>query len=303
MIFLTIFKLVRGFNLLLITVTLILIQYFLFKTFQIQSILNNYQFLLLLFSVLFIASAGYIFNDITDLEGDKINKPNKILPSKIITIEEAKSYYLIFNTLGITLGIILGLSLKNPSLSLLFITTSIILYLYSKKLKQSFLVGSIAIAALTAFTVVILLFFTKNLFITGSLQFVGFKIIVLLAFFSFWINLLREIIKDIEDINGDYKLNRKTLPIVLGISRTTITLKYMGLFTILALLLVVFLLKTYTLIIIYLIIFVVLPLSYLVLKLNENNNKKQFTKFSKLLKIVQFFGVFTIVIIAIFYKI
>lgn len=299
----TIFKLIRGFNLLLIAITLLLIQFLLFNTFNIQSVLNLFQFAILLLSVLLISSAGYIVNDITDLEGDKINKPYKELVSGAISIENAKIYYKVLNTIGIALGVILGLSLKNPSLSLLFIGTSIVLYFYSKKLKQLFLIGSLVIAALIAFTVLFLLFFVKNYNDYGTFEFTGIQILLALAFFSFLFNLLREIIKDIEDINGDYKLNRKTLPIVLGISRTKSLLKYIGLFTITALLLIVFFFKTYTVIISYLIFFILLPLTYFVFKLKTANAKKQFSILSSLLKLIQLFGVFIIVIIAIFYDI
>lgn len=299
----TIFKLIRGFNLLLIAITLLLIQFLLFNTFNIQSVLNFYQFAILLLSVLLISSAGYIVNDITDLEGDKINKPYKVLVSGAISVENAKIYYKVLNTIGIALGVILGLSLKNPSLSLLFIGTSIVLYFYSKKLKQLFLIGSLVIAALIAFTVLFLLFFVKNYDAYGTFEFTGVQILLALAFFSFLFNLLREIIKDIEDINGDYKLNRKTLPIVLGISRTKSLLKYIGLFTITALLLIVFFFKTYTIIISYLIFFILLPITYFVFKLKTANAKKQFSILSSLLKLIQLFGVFIIVIIAIFYDI
>jgi 4-hydroxybenzoate polyprenyltransferase len=250
-----------------------------------------------------ISSAGYIVNDINDLEGDKINKPNKVLALGTISIENAKIYYRVLNTLGIALGVILGFSLKNPSLSLLFVSTSIVLYFYSIKLKQLFLVGSLVIAALIAFTVLFLLFFINNFNSYGSFELIGLKILVALAFFSFLINLLREIVKDIEDINGDYKLNRKTLPIVLGISRTKTIIKYIGLFTLIALLLIVFFFKIYTIIIIYLIFFVLLPLAYFVFKLNKARTQKHFSNLSVLLKVVQLFGVLIIVVIAVFYKI
>ena len=105
------FKLIRWKNLLLIIYTYLLIKFLFFPSFSIETALSLFQFSLLLLSIVLISAAGYIINDIEDVISDKINKPKKLIVSKVITKEKAIHWYKITNTLGIALGILFCLNL------------------------------------------------------------------------------------------------------------------------------------------------------------------------------------------------
>lgn len=291
------FKLIRWKNLLLIIYIYVLIKLLLFPSLLIETTLNIFLFFILLFSILFISAAGYIINDIEDIIADSINKPKKQIISKNITKERALQWYKLTNTIGIALGITFSLKIGKPTFAFIFIGAALLLYFYSKKLKGKPFIGNFTIAFLIGICIILLGFFEFNFPIKNEHQNLAFNIIILLSIFAFLINLTREIIKDIEDINGDYALKMKTLPIILGINRT----KNIALFTtFLTIGLLMYLILNFSVMykftILYLLITVMLPLVYIFLKLFSAKNKTDFKKISILLKISMFLGVNSLVI-------
>lgn len=293
------FKLIRWKNLFLIAYVFILFKYVLFPSFNIHTFLNTFQFLTLLFSVLFITGAGYIINDIIDIKADSINKPKKVIVSTKITIEKAKTWYKITNTIGISLGILLSLTTDKPSFSFIFIATSLLLYYYSKKLKTKPLIGNLTVAFIIALSILILPIFEINFTIKNQSQTTVIQIVTLLSIFAFLLNTIREVVKDIIDINGDYNLKNNTLPILLGKKRTNYFIQFL---CVLIILLLVFILlnyaKQYLYTMLYLILFSILPLVYVLIKLNNSKSKKHFQKISTFLKICMFLGINSILIIS-----
>lgn len=296
------FKLIRWKNLLLIIYVYLLIKFLLFPAFSIESALSLFSFFTLLFSIVLISAAGYIINDIEDVVSDKINKPEKQIVSKEITNEKAFQRYKITNTLGIALGIILCLNIGNPTYSFIFIGASLLLYYYSKKLKSTPLIGNLIIAFLIGFSIFILAILELNFLIKNEHEQLVFMIITALSIFAFCMNLTREIIKDIEDINGDYSLNLKTLPIVIGVKRTK---NIANLTIILTLGLLLFILlnfsENYKITMLYLLITVFLPLVYTFIKLYAADKKNDFKKISTLLKIIMFLGINSLIIFSKFH--
>ena len=262
------FKLIRWKNLLLIIYTYLLIKFLFFPSFSIETALSLFQFSLLLLSIVLISAAGYIINDIEDVISDKINKPKKLIVSKVITKEKANQWYKITNTLGIALGILFCLNISKPTYSFIFIGASLLLYLYSKKLKSKPLIGNLIIAFLIGISIFILAFFEFNFILKTEPQNLAFTIITVLSIFAFCMNLTREIIKDIEDVNGDYALKISTLPILLGVNRTK---NIANLTILLPIGLLLFILlnfsESYKFTMLYLLITVFLPLVYVSLKL------------------------------------
>lgn len=295
-------KLIRWKNLLLIAYVYSLIKFVLFPSFNIHSYLSNFQFFVLLISVLLITAAGYIINDIFDINADKINKPKKVLISILITTEKAQTWYKITNAIGIILGVLLSLKIEKPSYSFIFIGTSLLLYYYSKTLKTKPFIGNLVVAFCIALSILTLPIFEIDFTITNQPLNTVTQIIILLSIFSFLLNLAREIIKDIIDINGDYSLKNKTIPILFGRKRTKRLALFICIITTLFLLFLVFMFsKQYTYTILYLIIFTVLPLLYITVKLNNSVSKKQFQKISTLLKICMFFGINSILLISLYH--
>ncbi|MFD1293995.1 geranylgeranylglycerol-phosphate geranylgeranyltransferase [Lutibacter holmesii] len=290
-------KCIRWKNLLLIGYVFILIKFVLFPSYQIHTILSNFQFFVLLASVVFITAAGYIINDIFDITTDFINKPKKVIIPNLVSVEKAKTWYKVTNALGVTLGVFLCLKIEKPNYSFIFLGSSLLLYFYSKKLKGLPFIGNVVVAFLVCSSIFIIVIFELNYPVENPAQFIVLQFIVLLSFVAFLINLIRELTKDLIDVNGDYKMKMNTLPILIGISRT----KKIALF--ICLIIILFLLyfvinysSEYKYLNLYLVVFILLPLLYTSIKLNKSTTKKQFQKISIWLKIIMFLGVNSILI-------
>jgi len=296
------FKLIRWKNLLLISYTFILLKFVLFPSFQIETLLSNFQFIILLVSVLLITASGYIINDIFDITADEINKPKKLIVSKLITIEKANSWYKITNTIGIFLGILLCLNIAKPTYSFIFIGAALLLYYYSKNLKGKPFIGNIIVSFLTAFSILILVIFDIDLSVESILNSLVINIVLLLSIFAFMISVAREMVKDIEDINGDYSLSLSTLPIVIGRKRTKRIIRLICFAPILLILFLAFNYSDeYKYTVLYLTVFTFIPLFYIFLKLRTVKTKKEYQKISLLLKIIMFLGVNSILVISKFH--
>lgn len=155
-------------------------------------------------SASFITAAGNVINDIYDVEADKISHPNRPLPLNKLSLNHAKILYLFLNLVALII-----LFLSSLSLAIIGIVVVILLLLYASSLKKVFLLGNLIVAFLTGLTFVfagIAVGNTADSFIPAG--------------FAFLINLIREIIKDTEDMDGDVKHKVNSLPIVLGIKKT-----------------------------------------------------------------------------------
>jgi 4-hydroxybenzoate polyprenyltransferase len=242
-------------------------------------------------------AAGYMINDIFDLKSDLINKPQKVIVANQFSVETAQQMYLITNTLGIILGIGLSLSMQKPTHAFIFIGASLLLYFYSKKLKSKPLIGNITVSFLVALSIVILYFFDLNFAIQNEAQQLVIYVILLLSCFAFFLNLVREIVKDIEDIKGDYNMKMNTLPILLGVSRTKKIAAFLCLFPLgLLLFTVVKYASIYKFTVLYLLLFTMFPLLYVAVKLLSAKTKKDFKKLSIFLKIIMFLGINTLLL-------
>ena len=286
------FKLIRWKNLLLLIYVQILLKFLVFNSFNIKTNLSLTQFIILLISILLITAAGYIINNILDVKSDLINKPKEVLVTKEISIENAQQLYLILNALGIILGIGLCLTIEKPSYSFIFIGTSLLLYYYSKKFKSKPLIGNLIVSLLTAFSIFILYLFDINKTIHTNNQQLIISIILGLSFFAFLLNLIRELIKDIEDVNGDYNLKMNTLPILIGKKRTA---KLASLLCIIPLVFLIYIViniaSIYKFTSLYLVVFIIIPLIYIALKLQSVKSLSDFKKLSTILKISMFLGI------------
>ena len=112
----------------------------------------------------------------------------------------------------------------RPGFATIFILIASLLYFYSTTLKQIMVLGNFVVALLLALSVIIIgvfdIFPATN--VDNQAQMASlFSILIDYALFAFMINFIREIVKDIEDVNGDYNQGMNTLPIAIGISRIT----------------------------------------------------------------------------------
>lgn len=301
-----ILNLIRWKNLLMLALVQALIKYALFVPNYAVTSLTNLQFLILVSSTLFIAAAGYVINDIYDIETDTINRPSKVVVGKYISEKAANNLFISLNVVGVMLGFYLSNSIGKSSFFALFVLISALLYIYASYLKQSFLIGNIVVSFLVAFSIILVGLFDLIPSINdtnSSLQLAIFKLVLGYAFFAFIINFLREITKDIQDIDGDHKAGMNTLPIILGRTRAN---SILFILTLIANLLIIYVLITYlytkTNLIIYFLILVVGPLILTTIKIFNAETKKDYQLISNLLKMVMLTGMLSMLFHTTFIK-
>jgi 4-hydroxybenzoate polyprenyltransferase len=297
-------NLIRWKNLVLIALVQYLIKYALIDPFQdsygVQTTLKPLGFLFLVFATLCIAAAGYIINDIQDVEADKINKANRVIIGTHISEKLATTLFILFNVIGVALGYALSSSVGQTSFFAIFIIVSGILYIYSTYLKSILLVGNIVISLIVALSIILVGVFDLSPVITDSnrgVQIFFFKLILDYALFAFMINLLRELVKNIEDVDGDYKIGVQSLPIVLGRERAN---KIVFILSIIPVLCIVFyvinnLFKQLEAVG-YFLIFVIAPLIYVTIKLYTAESKKEYHHISTVLKFVMLTGMLSLLL-------
>ncbi len=166
---------------------------------------GDFSFHLLVFTTVLIAAAGYIINDYFDIKIDRINKPHRVWIGRTISRRNALLIHQIFSSGGIILAFPIGW--KAVLINMFSVG---LLWLYASGFKKKPFIGNFVVAFLTALVIAeIALIYDP-----------GNRLIYMYAVFAFFINLIREIIKDMEDIRGDEQHGAKTLPILYGIHRT-----------------------------------------------------------------------------------
>ena len=274
------------------------IKYVLFQPFGVDTALTNFSFALLVIATICIAAAGNIINDIYDVEIDKVNKPNKVVIGKRISERNANRLFVLFNIVGVAIGFYLANSIGKPSFAALFIVFSALLYLYASYLKGILLIGNLLVSALVAMSLIIVALFDLFPAITPqnqATQSAVFKIVLQYALFALFINFIREIIKDLQDINGDKKGGMNTLPIALGRKRTISIVFILVVFMTLGVVYYMYenLYNQQTLLL-YFLFAIVAPLLYFCIKSWEADSPKEYGFLSKLLKIIMFLGICSI---------
>lgn len=204
------FKLIRIINILVIALTMAVFQYFLSGN-NLHSLYDSY-FLLLVFSVCLIASAGNIINDYFDVKADRINKPESLIIDVHIKRRWAIVFNWLFNFMAFSIALFLSWKLKSLFMIVVPSTAIILLWLYSMYLKRTLIVGNVVVAFLTGLVPLYVLLLNQEF----SLLDAHGHFVLLFALYAFGLNLIREIIKDVADVKGDLLLNSKTIPIVWG---------------------------------------------------------------------------------------
>ena len=198
------FKITRVWNLLIIVLTQMFAATFLLEKEWVE-ISTDYRFLILMLSTVIIAAAGYIINDYYDVKIDYINRPERVVVGKKLKRRSVMAIHLMLNSLG-TLG---GLLVSWPVLIINMFSIGL-LWLYSNQLKRLPFIGNLSISLLTALAVFVVAVYYGQY--TDGL--------IIYSIFAFFFTLLREIIKDTQDMKGDEAFGCRTLPIVWGIAKT-----------------------------------------------------------------------------------
>lgn len=293
-------NLIRWKNLLIIGLVQFLIKYALVIPLNIDYTLNWFGFSLLVLSTICIASAGYIINDIYDVETDLVNRPDKVLIGRSISEKKANNLFIIFNVIGVLIGFYLSHLVGKSSFFALFVVISALLYVYASYLKRTLLIGNVVISILVALSLIIVGIFELLPVITPQNQIAQinmFTVILHYALFAFIINLIREMVKDIQDIDGDHKSGMNTLPILIGRERSR---NIIFVLSFIPLILLVYYLSTYlynkTIVVVYFLILVVGPLIFTTIKIFNAETKKDYQYISILLKLIMLFGIISMLL-------
>ena len=296
-------KLIRFQNLLMIALMQCIIRYGFLKLQKVELALADWQFALLVLSTVFIAAGGYIINDIMDQETDSINRPNQVIVGRSISESMAYNLYFGFTIAGALIGFYLSNLIYRDNFFGIFIITSLLLYIYATSFKQIAVIGNILVSLSLALSVIIVGLFD---IIPATDQVNRFQMMLWLellfdyAVFAFLLNFIREIIKDLEDINGDYNQGMRTLPIVLGVSRTA---KVVAIITAVATVILLWYINNHLMdsglyiATIYALVFLVSPMIFAVVKVWTATTQKEFHLLSNVMKAVIFFGILFILIV------
>jgi 4-hydroxybenzoate polyprenyltransferase len=269
-------RLTRVWNLVIVALAQYLTAAFLI---DLKTVLDPRLFILSASTVL-IAAGGYIINDYYDIKIDLINKPQRVVIGKAIT----RRYAILFHTVLSIIGVILGLVL-SWKIAVVNLVSATVLWWYSNYLKRQPFIGNLVVALLTGVAI----------WLVDSLYKTGHMLIVTYAGFAFFMTLIREIIKDMEDLKGDQTFGCQTLPIVWGMRRT----KYV-IYVIVVIFLAVVILVDYhfrNLPIHYFLLFLFPPMLWFIIRLITADTKRDFSWLSRFCKIILLLGIFSMAFI------
>lgn len=313
-------KLIRWQNLLIVVLTMVLMRYAVIAPLlgKIGVILANgsgeempvtlkfpwYDFVLLVAATLFITAGGYVINDYFDIKTDLINKGKVIVGTKIPR-RMAMMYHNIFNIIGVAAGFYISWKAGYIMMGALFLIVSGLLYFYSASYKRQFLIGNIIVAILTAMVPLLVVFYEwpalYRYYAVNAVNVPAINIIFYwvggFALFAFLTTLTREIIKDIEDFEGDVAYGRNTVPVVLGILTSKIVSVGLIVLTIILLYLTWFFFINDKITLIYLNAGIVVPLLFVIYRVLKSQNRKQLHSASSFMKIVMLTGILYSVVV------
>ncbi|SHM54104.1 4-hydroxybenzoate polyprenyltransferase [Cyclobacterium lianum] len=268
-------KIIRPGNLLLVAFAQLMTAFFLVGSSKTGTpVLLDYHLYLLIISTVILTASGYMINDYYDVKIDYVNRPDAVVVGRGMKRRMVMILHTIMNILGILIGI-----LVHPKVGAITFIAAFLLWLYSNSLKRLPFIGNLTVASLTGLAI----------WIVGIYYQKSELLILTYAIFAFFINLIREILKDIEDRNGDRKHGCRTLPIVLGFRKTKNIIFIIAILFVAAILFVTFkineplLFLYFGLLSIFFIVFMV--------KIYRADRKSHFTELSTFSKVLMLTGI------------
>lgn len=299
------FKLIRWPNLLMIMVAQSLLNYMvighILNLVHVDIPLSHFQFILLMMSTVFMAAFGYAFNDVQDKNVDLINKKENAIIGRDFTIETGLKIAYTFLGLAIIPAIYLSIKLEMIQLIFLHILIGGGLWYYSTHLKKTVLIGNLIISLLTALSIFIVWLYHLLVLKMDPILLVNSKkvvplinhIVLYYTAFAFIISIIREIVKDVEDQEGDSQFQMNTFIIRFGLRKTKILIAVIGIFMLFMLGSSIYFSHYFhwTQLSIYLGIAVGIPLLYFLNGLKNSQNTNDFSNLSILAKVIMLAGI------------
>ena len=297
-----ILRMIRIPNLLIIAFTFLIIRYLVFipyySAYSLKPGVEDFEYMALIILTLLIAASGYVSNDYFDVVTDQINKPGKHYIGKFISPGQTFATALFLSIIALIGTVWLSFELQSWLTFLLLSLALAVAWWYAVYLKKTFLLGNLSVSFMSAGTIVMAwLIERQNIDLPDSALYQISGIVAAISIFAFLLTLLREIVKDVEDIEGDRLILCKSLPIVKGVVYTKKVLWLISILTLLLLLVTQFFLFQYsrTTAIVWLAVAVELPLVYFVILLAKAESKYDFHKLSSLLKWIMVAGMGTLI--------
>ena len=304
------FRLIRWPNLIFIAVTQMLFYYCIYTPLLRNFPSNNNQllFFILMTASIFIAAGGYIINDYFDIQIDIINKPQRIVINKFIKRRWAIIWHLLLSTLGILLSLYVSFKTGVWLITAVNVFCIALLLFYSTTFKRKLLSGNLIIAALTGWVIlVVYLFGGAEIFsLQGWSTPVSnlnvpkfFKFTMLYTSFAFIMTLIREVIKDLEDMEGDRKYKCETMPIVWGVPAAKVfTAVWISVcIALLAILQLYSWQSGWWWAAVYILLLTILPMALLLKKLYNAFTSAHYNALSKIVKMVMLAGILSMLFV------
>jgi len=288
-------QILRPLNLVIVVLTQSIIYYFVLSPQLSAPALSVVHFTLLALCTAIIAGSGYLINDIYDVPADQINKPDKSWIPKHITLSIAWRYYYFLILIGMGIATYLAIATRNLPLLTLYPISTWLLWLYAKKLKKSGIAGNLVVAFMTSFVTIILIISERNQLMDPDNSNVLY-LLMGFACFSFLVNLAREWVKDIEDIDGDQTIGSISLPISIGIANTKSYIQYCLAASIMSVVAFQFIYPHSFHQSIFAFVFVIAPMAKVAVKLNNGREKKDYHKTANFLKLILFAGMIYLIL-------
>jgi 4-hydroxybenzoate polyprenyltransferase len=318
-------RLIRWQNLIIVVVTMVMMRYFIIEPLisKVPVILSRtpgetavmvlqfplIDFIILVLSTVFITAGGYVINDYFDIKTDLVNRGEVIVGTKVPR-RMAMMWHSVFNILGVIGGFYVSWKAGYLWMGVLFIIVSGLLYFYSASYKRQFLVGNLIVAFLTALVPLLVIFYEWPALFqyysvnSGNIPGLSFLLYWVggFALFAFLTTLAREIIKDIEDFEGDLAYGRNTLPVVIGVTGSKIVAVSLIILTISLLYLVWYFFINDKITLIYLSVAVALPLLYVIFHLAISKTRRQLHSASRMMKLIMLAGILYSVVVKVILK-
>ena len=269
-------RLTRAWNLFIIAIS----QYVTAFTLIGPHTIRDWQLFILSCTTVLIAAGGYIINDYYDVKIDLVNKPERVVIGQGITRRYAILLHSLLSITGVLAGFLISWRIAAINFASVFL-----LWWYSNDLKRHPFIGNLVVALMTGIAVMMV----DALYETGNI------LILIYATFAFFMTLVREIIKDMEDLKGDQTFGCRTLPIVWGFRKTKFLLySILSVFSITVLLLNYFFKKLPEH---YFALFLLPFLFLLVIRLVRADTRKDFAWLSTFCKVIMLLGIFSLVFV------
>ncbi len=317
-----IFRIIRWPNLLIIIATQCLVRYGLEAPLlqhlpgvadgksvvvpELSLAMTGFQFFLLVLTTVLLTAAGYVINDYFDTRTDMINRPEKVLVGREISRRQALVLHIVLNVVGILAGIYLSWSIGFSFLGVIFLLVAGLLWFYSTTYKRQFLIGNLLVAFLTALVPFMVPLFEIPLlnreFSAIMIQYhATWRPLIVwsagISLFAFLLTLIREIIKDMEDYEGDWSFGRNSMPVVAGLDFTRYTVISLTGITIVFIVLLVYFYLGDMITVIYTGLALVLPLVWLIIRMVKARSPRDYHVASVLTKWIMLAGLGYILVV------